>query len=56
MKKLLDEIGIDGRRLNLFNVPVNDQAVVDHIIDRPSPNWMIWDQTRPNIIKAGEIA
>jgi F420-non-reducing hydrogenase iron-sulfur subunit len=34
MKKLLDEIGLDGRRLNLFNIPVNDQAVVNHIIDR----------------------
>jgi F420-non-reducing hydrogenase iron-sulfur subunit len=34
MKKLLDEIGIDGRRLNLFNVPMNDLNVVDHIINR----------------------
>jgi|WetSurMetagenome_2_1015567.scaffolds.fasta_scaffold214487_2 F420-non-reducing hydrogenase iron-sulfur subunit len=32
MKKLLDEIGIDGRRLNLFNVPVNDKAAVNQII------------------------
>ncbi|MBN1190048.1 MAG: hydrogenase iron-sulfur subunit [Dehalococcoidales bacterium] len=34
VKKLLDEIGIDGRRLNLFNIPVNDQASVDQIIEK----------------------
>ncbi len=34
MKKLLDEIGIDGRRLNLYNIPRNDQTVVDQIVRR----------------------
>jgi F420-non-reducing hydrogenase iron-sulfur subunit len=34
MKKLLDEIGLDGRRLNLFNIPHNDLSAIDHIIDR----------------------
>jgi F420-non-reducing hydrogenase iron-sulfur subunit len=34
LKKLLDEIGIDGRRLNLYNIPHGDQSVVSRIIDK----------------------
>lgn len=34
MKKLLDEIGIDGRRLNIFNIHRADQSAVDHVIDQ----------------------
>jgi F420-non-reducing hydrogenase iron-sulfur subunit len=34
MKTLLDQIGIDGRRLNLFNVTVDDPAAVDRLIAR----------------------
>jgi len=32
-KKLLDAIGLDGKRLNLFNIPSGDQEVVNHIIE-----------------------
>ncbi len=31
-KKLLDEIGIDGRRLNIFNIPHNDQTNINRVI------------------------
>ena len=34
VKKMLDEIGLDGRRLNLFNIPQGDQATVTEIINR----------------------
>lgn len=34
MKKLLDEIGIDGRRLNIFNIPHGDEATVKRIIEK----------------------
>jgi F420-non-reducing hydrogenase iron-sulfur subunit len=34
VKKMLDDIGLDGRRLNLYNVPHGDQAAVDGIIDK----------------------
>jgi F420-non-reducing hydrogenase iron-sulfur subunit len=32
VKKLLDEIGLDGRRLNFFNVIPGDQNAIEHII------------------------
>lgn len=34
VKKLLDEIGLDRRRLNIFNVPHGDQTAVERIINR----------------------
>ena len=34
VKKLLDEIGLDGRRLNIFQVPHGDQAAVERIINQ----------------------
>jgi F420-non-reducing hydrogenase iron-sulfur subunit len=34
MKKLLDEIGIGGRRLNIFHVQQGDEAAVDRIIEQ----------------------
>jgi F420-non-reducing hydrogenase iron-sulfur subunit len=34
MKKLLDEIGIDGRRLNIYNIDYGDQPGVDRIISQ----------------------
>ncbi len=33
-KKLLDEIGLDGRRLNIFHVPQGDQLAVEGIINQ----------------------
>jgi F420-non-reducing hydrogenase iron-sulfur subunit len=32
VKKLLDEIGLDGRRLNIYNIPHGDQAAVEAVI------------------------
>lgn len=34
MKKLLDEIGLDSRRLNIFHVPHEDQSAVERIINQ----------------------
>jgi F420-non-reducing hydrogenase iron-sulfur subunit len=34
LKKLMDEIGIDGKRLNLYNIPHGDHAAVTRIIDQ----------------------
>ncbi len=34
VKKLLDEIGINGRRLNLFHIPHGDHEMVKKIIDQ----------------------
>jgi F420-non-reducing hydrogenase iron-sulfur subunit len=34
MKKLLDEIGLDGRRLSIFQVPRGDQSAVERIINQ----------------------
>jgi F420-non-reducing hydrogenase iron-sulfur subunit len=34
VKRLLDEIGLDGRRLNLFNIPHGDQLKANRIIDQ----------------------
>lgn len=34
MKKLLDEIGLDGRRLNIFQIPHGDQSAVERIINQ----------------------
>jgi len=33
MKKLLDEIGLDGRRLNLYNIPHGDVRAAETIIE-----------------------
>jgi F420-non-reducing hydrogenase iron-sulfur subunit len=33
MKKLLDEIGLDGRRLNLYNIPHGDVRAAEKIIE-----------------------
>jgi F420-non-reducing hydrogenase iron-sulfur subunit len=32
-QKLLDEAGIDGRRLKLFNIPINDDAALSQTFD-----------------------
>jgi len=32
VKKILDEIGLDGRRLNIYNIPHGDMSAVDGII------------------------
>jgi F420-non-reducing hydrogenase iron-sulfur subunit len=32
-KRLVEEIGLDGRRLNLFNVPQGDKAAAEQIIN-----------------------
>jgi F420-non-reducing hydrogenase iron-sulfur subunit len=32
VKKLLDEIGLDGRRLNIYKIPHGDQSAVNYII------------------------
>jgi len=34
MKKLVDDIGLDSRRLNLFNVPRGDAAAVERVISQ----------------------
>jgi F420-non-reducing hydrogenase iron-sulfur subunit len=34
VKKILDEIGLDGRRLNLYNIPHGDQSAVIRIIEQ----------------------
>jgi coenzyme F420-reducing hydrogenase delta subunit len=34
VKKLLDEIGIGGQRLNLFNIPQGDQSAVERIVNK----------------------
>jgi F420-non-reducing hydrogenase iron-sulfur subunit len=34
MKRLLDVIGLDGRRLEIYHVPADDQTSVDRIIDQ----------------------
>jgi F420-non-reducing hydrogenase iron-sulfur subunit len=34
VKKILDEIGFDGRRLNIYNVPHGDQDAITAIIRR----------------------
>jgi coenzyme F420-reducing hydrogenase delta subunit len=34
VKKILDEIGLDGQRLNLYNIPHGDQQAATHIIER----------------------
>jgi F420-non-reducing hydrogenase iron-sulfur subunit len=34
VKKLLDEIGLDGRRLNLYSIPHGDQLKANQIIER----------------------
>lgn len=33
MKKLLDEIGLDGRRLSIFNIPRGDKSAGERIIN-----------------------
>jgi coenzyme F420-reducing hydrogenase delta subunit len=34
MKKLLDEIGLDGRRLNIFNIAHGDEDAVKAIVKK----------------------
>jgi F420-non-reducing hydrogenase iron-sulfur subunit len=34
VKKLLDEIGLDGRRLNIYNIPQGDLSAAENIIKR----------------------
>ena len=34
VKKILDEIGLDGRRLNLLNIPHGDQSKANQIIEK----------------------
>lgn len=34
VKKILDEIGLDGRRLNIYNVPHGDRDAIEAIIRR----------------------
>jgi F420-non-reducing hydrogenase iron-sulfur subunit len=42
VKKMLDEIGIDGRRLNLYNIPHGDVRATERIIENTLTNltWM----------------
>jgi F420-non-reducing hydrogenase iron-sulfur subunit len=32
VKKILDEIGLDGRRLNIYNIPHGDQSAVEAVV------------------------
>lgn len=34
VKKLVDEIGLDGRRLNIFNIAPGDKSAVERIINQ----------------------
>jgi F420-non-reducing hydrogenase iron-sulfur subunit len=34
VKKILDEIGLDGRRLNIYNIPHSDQAAVERVLEK----------------------
>jgi F420-non-reducing hydrogenase iron-sulfur subunit len=34
VKKILDEIGLDGRRLNIYNIPHGDQTAVEGILEQ----------------------
>jgi coenzyme F420-reducing hydrogenase delta subunit len=34
VKKMLDEIGLDGRRINLYSIPHGDQQAANRIMDR----------------------
>lgn len=34
VKKLIDEIGIDGRRLNLYNISPGDRSAIERIMDQ----------------------
>jgi len=34
VKKMLDAIGLDGRRLNVYSIPHGDQAAADRIIQK----------------------
>ena len=34
VKKILDEIGLNGKRMNIFNVPENDQVAIQRIINQ----------------------
>ncbi len=34
VKKLIDEIGLDGRRLNLYNVSPGDRSAIERIMDQ----------------------
>ena len=34
VKKLLDDIGLDGRRLNIYNIPHGNQTAVIEILDK----------------------
>jgi F420-non-reducing hydrogenase iron-sulfur subunit len=34
VKKILDEIGLDGRRLNIYNIPHGDQTAIDRILGK----------------------
>jgi coenzyme F420-reducing hydrogenase delta subunit len=38
VKNILNEIGLDGRRLNIFNVSPEDQSVVERIIGQTVSN------------------
>ncbi|HEX9897017.1 MAG TPA: hydrogenase iron-sulfur subunit [Dehalococcoidales bacterium] len=38
MKKLLDEIGLDGRRLNIFFIPQRDQTALNRAINQTMDN------------------
>jgi coenzyme F420-reducing hydrogenase delta subunit len=55
LKDLLDEIGLDGRRLSLFNVSLGDEAAVTQIIQKiisdlndlgPNPAMQICNESR----------
>ena len=42
VKKLLDEIGIDGRRLNMFNIVRGDEAAARRIIEETVAELGAW--------------
>ena len=41
IKKLLDEIGLDGRRLNLYNIPHGDVKAAEKIIENTLTDLVI---------------
>jgi coenzyme F420-reducing hydrogenase delta subunit len=41
MKRLLDEIGLDGRRLNIFFVTDGDHPAIEHIINQTMDSLVI---------------
>ncbi len=41
VKRILDEIGLDGRRLNIYNVPHSDPASVERILEKTADDLLV---------------